>query len=296
MAYYSGVANDMAAVRQALVDACVGEGWVWNQPLNILSKGVVYVELLITNADLLLRGFIDSNKSLPTPWAVRMGELFRGNALLPIIWPVKYEIFLFDDEAYTVINYSDTYQWAAFGHSSISLPGTGMWIGATCSEEPSYVGNSVISLSSERGGGNQTSGALFLTSENAAVSGRTLNSFVQSSLSGNPWYSNGVVGIAALSPLLGNLPNAWNSESVLLPIREYAKALENKISLVADLKNARHVRIDNYDPGQIVSIGSDKWKVFPWLRKNTVNRQGTYNGSSVRDSGTLGWAIRYDGP
>lgn len=47
-------------------------------------------------------------------------------------WPVNYEVFVFDQEVYLVINYSvDVYQWLAFGKSSIALPGTGCWFAGT---------------------------------------------------------------------------------------------------------------------------------------------------------------------
>jgi len=100
------------------------------------------------------------------------------------------------------------------------------------------------------------------------------------------------VGITALRPLLEIQPNSWNSEAVLLPIREYFKRSENKVSLIIDLEHARHTRIDNYEPGQIITLGNDRWMIFPWTQKNTNSRNG---GTAIDHSGTFGWAIRYEG-
>ena len=56
MAYYSGVANDMAAVRQALIDACVGEGWLWSSSNEVLHKGVAFVRLTLSGNFLRIIG------------------------------------------------------------------------------------------------------------------------------------------------------------------------------------------------------------------------------------------------
>ena len=60
-----------------------------------------------------------------------------------------------------------------------------------------------------------------------------------------------------------------------------------------DLAHCRFLRIDNYQPGDIIPLGPDRWKVAPWYRKNTAQRDG---GSNIQHTGTFGWAIRYDGP
>lgn len=92
---------------------------------------------------------------------------------------------------------------------------------------------------------------------------------------------------------MGLLPNRWNSEAVLLPIRGWKVRPENKITLTLDLEHARWTRVDNYEPGQLISIGPDRWKIFPCYRKNAAARDG---GTGIDHSGTLGWAVRYEGP
>jgi len=60
-----------------------------------------------------------------------------------------------------------------------------------------------------------------------------------------------------------------------------------------DLQNARTLRVDNYDPGQIITLGDDQWRIYPFYRKNADQRDGT-TSSGGDHSGTMGWAIRYD--
>jgi hypothetical protein len=86
---------------------------------------------------------------------------------------------------------------------------------------------------------------------------------------------------------------------VLLPLRAWKERTPYKSSLVADLANARLLRIDNITPGDILTIGTDKWKAYPWYRKNVSARDGSGNQGSaynINHTGTFGWAIRYEGP
>ena len=63
------------------------------------------------------------------------------------------------------------------------------------------------------------------------------------------------------------------------------------LSILNSLNNARLLRIDNHESKTLVTFGSDQWKVFPWLRRNTEERGAV---TSVNHSGTFGFAIRYE--
>ena len=88
-------------------------------------------------------------------------------------------------------------------------------------------------------------------------------------------------------------PSAWNGESVLVPIQVITSRPSNLWSLVGELTHARYVRLDNLEPGQLITLGPDRWKVYPFYRKDATARDG---GDGIDHTGTLGWAIRYDGP
>ncbi len=97
----------------------------------------------------------------------------------------------------------------------------------------------------------------------------------------------------AIQPLTAVLPNAWNSAAALLPVQVWLPRADNKVSMVVDMVHIRYVRVDNHAPGEVITIGSDRWKVFPFYRKNVAVRDA---GSSVDHTGTFGFAVRYDGP
>lgn len=294
MAYYNGSAADMSQVRTALVDACVTEGWTWNAGTEVLSKGVAYLRLQVTSGYLTLLG-----RTAPTsgdaPNVSRMGNL----SAMPVTYPAIYHIFVFDSEVYMVINYNvDFYQWCAFGISTVQgLPGTGMWFGSTM-EQNNTVSNGISISAVDGNNTNQTVTPALFWATSIQLGSRNRNCYVHSNLDSEGWnltISGGSpqVGVTSMIPLIGLLPNNWNTETVLLPLRCYKYRPSSKTSLIVDCENSRCIRIDNYDPGQVITLGSDQWMLFPWYRKNTASRNG---GNDITHSGTFGWAIRYEGP
>ncbi len=290
MAYYSGVANDMAAVRQALIDACVGEGWSWSASTELLSKSGVLLKITFTSNHLNIQGGT-SELGINSPSPVRIGGPLAGQSL---DWPLRYMVHVFPQEVYLIINYNvNYYQWLAFGKSTVSLPGTGMWFAGSLEQ----YSNSLISMSESYGNSSdaQVTPALFWSTNAEATRNRTW--WLHSDLDDQGWMVSQVgtyrVGADAFTELLRCSPSAWNSEASLLPIRAYKVRPEKKISLIADLRNARYVRVDNINPEQIITLGSERWKVYPFYLKNTASRNG---GNYINHSGTFGWAIRYDGP
>lgn len=296
MAYYSGAAIDITAVRVALLAACTAEGWTWDAGNEVLYKAGVYFHMPVVSGFLRLQG----RTALTTgaaPGLVKIGP-FTASASVTIpalTWPVAYEVFVFDQEVYLVINYSvDTYQWLAFGKSSVAgLPGTGAWFAGT-SYGTSASHTNGISISAGSGGGTSylCPGIFWATASGSE------NYYVHSDLDGGGWsaaISGGSrVGVGALEPLVALLPNSWNSEAVLLPTRAYKYRASSKTSLTADLANCRITRNDNLDPGEVISLGADRWKVFPCFRKNSADRNASTTPRN--HSGTFAMAIRYEGP
>lgn len=306
MAYYNGTANDMTALRQALIDACVLEGWSWSADTEVLSKGALYLRLQVVSEYLTLLGRTSAAAG-DAPNVVRIGKLDSA----PLTWPADYEIFAFSGEIYMVVKYStDRYQWCAFGKSTIEgLPGSGMFFAASLGSTTPSSSSSRIIMGATFGGGAATgqdaacpafNWATYTASASLLAS---RNCFVHSDLDSAGWLIGDAaneqlrMGVGALAPLIGILPNSWNSEAVLLPMRSFKIRSSGKASIVADLEHARHVRIDNYAPGEVVTIGADRWRVFPWYRRDVDGRNGSPNASTfVGHTGTFGWAIRYEGP
>lgn len=297
MAYVNGSASSLEGLQQSLFDACTANGWALSG--SVLHKGNAYVQILVQSGFLTIQGGIgiDGSNALtgPGPFFSRIGAL-GGQALT---WPLAYEVFIgtVPEEVYLVVNYNvDFFQYLAFGLSSVSgIPGTGAWYSASVTQTSQYV--SIFPYGGAQPGYNQSAPPALFHLTNSDSAGVLQNSFIHHGFDSATWsgslYSNSANAINAAQPHMQRLPNAWNSEGVLLPIQVHVWRPESKVSLVADFAHSRYTRVDNYNPGQIITLGPDRWKVFPWYRKNLTARDG---GSGITHSGSMGWAVRYDGP
>lgn len=283
------------------------------QPGKVLSKAGVYFRLGVTEDHVTCLGCESNLGANPAPSAVMIGKLwsFTGRTTRLISFPCNYEVFGFAQELYLVVNYDvDLYQWMAFGKTSVpGILGQGGWCGATVGNGAGtsltfYNRDYVLNILSNLGGSssyNVCCGALFWQTGDSVAS---RNAWVNHGLDGHGWTWNGAanstpIGIRHQTNLIDMQPSAWNTEATLLPMRAYKERPSFKASLVCDLAHARNIRIDNLAPGDILIIGSDRWKVFPWYRKNSTYRNGTTDTPTYGDadhSGTFGWAIRYEGP
>jgi hypothetical protein len=316
MSYYTGSANSFEELRTALFNACVANGWSLNT--DVLTKGTLAIKITVNTVSvtnmgigLVLQGGVSATGSTlvtPSPNRPRLGPVHTGGD--QPTWPMSYEIFLFTnpDEVYLVAKTNvDLHFWLAFGQST--YPGIGLWLSATANTHPGGNSNTSIAIDLTGGGAGATTnstGALFWQAVQYGSGSEVFNQdAVHVNLDGAVWGGSpisGAVSIRApgnLSALLGVntlwevQPNAWNSEAVLMRIKPMFYRASNKFSVVADLVNARYIRVDNYESGQILTLGADSWKVYPFYRKNTAARNG---GGAINHTGTFGWAIRYDGP
>ncbi|WP_236200241.1 hypothetical protein [Pseudomonas pseudonitroreducens] len=320
MAFYTGSTNSFADLRTALFSACVAEGWTLTD--DVLSKGAAFVKCTTSSADtgtqgigLVLQGATGySSGSLvnPSPVTPRLGTPSRDTTLAS--WPMEYFIHIFDnpDEVYLVARYNlDYFLWLAFGLSSVAgLSESGLWTTAVSRLKRGPQGPG-ITIGPVSGGSNGSDNPNYgFSASVGAPFWNTVTNFdagshqdaICSGIDGVRWpyrtlpFSRAVDSFQAVEPsypLISRSPSAWNSEAILLPIQGYVFRASNKASLVVDLENARYVRVDNYEPGQIITLGSDRWRIYPFYRKNTAARDG---GMGIDHSGTFGWAIRYDGP
>jgi hypothetical protein len=84
--------------------------------------------------------------------------------------------------------------------------------------------------------------------------------------------------------------NVWNAQVVLVPCELYYVNTANHLKYLGHTEHVRLMRVDNYNAGDIITIGSDTWKSFPMIKKDLLNRNNNTGGAT---SGTLGLAIRY---
>ena len=314
MPFYTGTANSFADLRTALFNACVTEGWTLTG--EILTKGTAAVKVEVNTVStankgigLLLQGGTSISGSAlvnPSPTTPRFGPPQTG-ATQPS-WPMEYKIHINNspDEIYFIAKFNvDFYYWLAFGLSDVpGLAATGMWLSAICNANAGGGAGSISCTTTGGGGSALSTGCIFWDTSQATVASAHLSQdAIASGLdsvvwAGNPLFAgqtakHAVSAILASETLLSVQPNTWNSEAPLNRIQVFQWRDADKCSLVADLKNARYVRVDNYSPGQIINLGGDSWMIYPFYRKNTTTRNG---GSGIEHTGTFGWAIRYDGP
>lgn len=316
MAYVTGTANTMADLKSAVETAAVAAGWTLSN--GILSKGGCFFQLVAntpTNAYLQLNGGTSQSGSTLNGQPAT-GVRIASPTALQMVFPINYEIHTFanPDEVYCVVNYnSDFYQQLSFGKSDIpGIGGTGAWFTGHCGSNLSLtsatasanmgITTSQTNVGSSGTSTNNMSGGLFFEANTNNASG----SYVHCGLDTAGWKQSssptagttGCQGISYCASLITSLPNLSNQATILLPVKAIAIRLDGGKTIIANPKNVRYCRIDNIVPGEIITFGSDQWKVYPFYRKDPVNRNGTGYISTTpypQHSGTYGYAIRYTG-
>lgn len=297
MAYVTGTANSLTDLLTAIQNACTTNGWTLSG--NVLHKGTCYIEMKINTISggggyygqtvIAVQGGtgIDGSNNLigrsNTGAGLLCGGVWLSTGVVPFAFPAIYDIAIHSapDEVFVTVNYSNnSYQSCGFGQSAMpGLVGTGNWYaGAAQAYSPS-------------GGyyypGWSSSGDVINGTNSVALFAPSNTQGVDHSLDAVSWTTEGA--IRDLSSLLLRQPNQWNGESVLIPMRVYASRPSGFVSPVLECAHARFVSIANLNDKQVITLGTDKWKVYPMFRRSTA-----LNDSF--GSWYAGYAFRYDGP
>lgn len=314
MAYYSGLCTSFQNLADVLVEKCQAHGWTWRD--GILSKGDLFVKLSVkeqieSNIHLQQQGITltggtgKTGKELVNPSSrVRLGRTGTNNNIEPNFFPANYHLFVFNNEVYLVMKFdTDRFYHLAFGKSSLikDVQANGLWLSANACYYRVGASNNLwesIYISSTFGGGSSSYSssafAPFWNRNNWADNWS--NSVICHGIGGALWSSGNSRAYASFEPLINRLPTAHFADSPLLPYNVYLERPENKMSLICQFINARFLRIDNHEPEQIITLGHERWIVFPFYRKDISVRDGTGgSGRSFDHTGTFGWAIRYEG-
>lgn len=316
MAFYTGQASSYSELFNVLVNSCVLEGWTWSDGILSKEKAFVrpYVSTLQTQQQglgLCIQGGTGkSGSTLINPSLVqpRIGGIGLPPALVPApIFPLKYNLFIFNNpnEVFLIVRYDiDRFMFLSFGYSTVLS--CGLWLSATVSKGFNDISNfsdftKGFSIGLNAGGEMWYSPArsvatAFFWQTVPQVSELTSNSacFIEFENIGWAYPPKNIINaVNTIQPLIGRLPSKWSSNSPLLAIQPILVRQQNKQSIVAEIQNARYMRIDNYEPEQIITLGNDRWMVLPFHKKNLSFRDGVLPSDH---SGTFGWAIRYEGP
>lgn len=313
MAYITGSAANFADMKTAIYNAAVAAGYTLSN--DIISKNGCFFKLAATTQNIILSAGTGQSGSTLTGACAQTVKIFQPtNAAANIIsFPVSYEIHSFTnpDELYFIIKYnSDFYQQLSFGKSNIpGIGGTGAWFsgssGGTVSETSanSSAMTGIIS-NTVWGTGNSAhpsyvAGFPFVYSTSGSTTYN--NSFVHTNLDGIGWHINTgttqgyIVGPHYCSSLLASLPNLYNQATILIPVKCVVARASGGRTIVAQPANIRHCRIDNHVPGEIITFGSEQWKLYPIYRKNNLNRNFGSISTYPKDSGSFGMAVKYQG-
>ena len=319
--YYSGTASAFSDLQTAIQTACTDNGWTLSS--TILSKSGVYFKLANASNYLRVSAGTGQSGSTLTGDALPYDVVLSSPSAAPISFPCSYEIHAFTspDEIYTIINYNSSYyQQLTLGISNVpGIGGTGGIVSASQSWrtgvfsssdgrekcDPILTGISHLGFyySGYAGVPIANVGGLFVEDYQNSVDFNA--SYVHCALESTGWHGIGgsvgnLKGITYYTGILISLPSLFNNSTVLVPIKPIMTRSSAGRTVVANLKNARYCRNDNLTPGQVVTYGSDKWKVYPFYKKDAgaTKRNGEpFGASAVYDhSGTFAYAIRYTGP
>lgn len=319
MAFYSGQASSYSELLNVLTSKSVENGWSFSD--GILFKNESYIRPFVSNKleqdlgpGLVIEagtGKSGSNLLNRCDAKIRIGKVAAITKVPEPTFPCDYFLFIFETETYLIIKYEiNRFMFLSFGFSE-----NGTWCSGTIS-----AGYSPIDYSDtyEVSFGMNEEGQTNYVSVNyqlCALAGfhwqngfnqhynvsRCTTSFYYSKQHAR-WILSGTYGspftrlgaIAGATPLIARQLSAWSSNSCLLPVQLSFIGESNKSILACEIQHARYFRVDNYEPLEIVTYGSDKWMVFPFHKKNTSQRVGATT-TKVDHTGTLGWAIRYEG-
>lgn len=317
MAYQTGIVNSLAGIQTVTRVFLTDNGWTWDAGSSTIYKDDMFVTFVTPSGDkVLFQAKTALSGGLLTENTVGMGRMVparEGNLPVPITYPADYWAFLNDDEFYFVIRYDVArFQFVTWGKSTldVGVGGVGTYLSGTVTGADLHnaTGLSAGIVITPSTGGRPT-GSLYTARcaapfwmsfqrNTTSLSSDLTVDYVHTDFGAPSWdlwvpsgSSRESVGNKYAGPLQSVLPNQWNVESPLLPIRAYKRLAESKIALVLDLQHARQCRVDNFNDAEIISIGSDQWQVFPFHRKEIAARNGG-DTDYIDHTGTFGWAIR----
>lgn len=303
MAYYSGLASSYTELKDVLIDACSENGWSVSGN-TIISKAEMFFKLRISDQNgwpdgpgiLMQGGNSISNFTSPE---VRLGNIAistAGNYPLKIIFPINYMIHIFDHEVFLIINYQiDNFMYLVFGQDQFTKA---IWLSGSIYQ---YISNLDLFTIYNNGGGSDTNsarsgGGFFWAGYGLGRNTKDTIYFDNewSQTNGGFAYREGAVSaLPSYINIINKIPSLWSSDSIFLPINIFKLAASSKVRLICQIQHAKFTRLDNFEPNQIIELGNDKWKIYPFHKKNILSRDG---GADANHTGTFGWAIRYDGP
>lgn len=302
MGYATGTANNSSDIIAGIVAACVADGWTHSS--GILSKDGCHTKLTAPNANQVkVEGANDAGFTDVCAWAAYAGTN---------VWPVSYRIWTNSDPCacFVHIRTADqvTYQHIMFGEIENKV---GTWTGGNFFSAARTAANAAV-----YGQAGVYSGFYGQYCNLGLAGGPFIGcdasyTFLPSAdgihcelpdrtQMGQKWADSAVnssgldhvMWPAYQTPINWWQPNTWNGQVILLQPHLFITRPGGRTCKIGTLPHIRALRITNYEPYDIITLGEEQWMVAPWTKKNTVQIDGS-GGLGYLHSGTHGFAVRY---
>lgn len=296
MSYQTGTATDAANLKSLIETFAQANGWTLTSGALTCSFGAVKMttELLSSSTWQRLRVSGADDAAFTT----NVCSVPPALGLYAASWPVTYHLFAFATPVpvlFCIIQYgSGMHQHLAFGGMvKYGTWGGGLWVSASIGQPYDDDLNKPFRVTQDNSQGWNPfshSGSIFWKTKYETLS-RT-GSVLRCDLDGSsvPWTAEADV-IITFDPLHKRMPAAWNNQVQLLPYNLAVPRPSGFWSLVGQIPWIRATRNTYLEPGDVITEGSDRWKVFPWVKRDAANPAG-----GVGHSGTVAVALYYDGP
>ncbi|MGE0320522.1 MAG: hypothetical protein AB7I44_21400 [Hyphomicrobiaceae bacterium] len=304
MAYQTGTASDFAELRTELFNFCQLQGYTLIGG-QMLQKGDVYAQIeASTTAHLRMRGGTGQDGSgNPTGaphalWTRMLGTLPNG---LVVTWPITYHFHYRagPDAVFVAIEHNNGFsQHLLFGEMSKAANFVGGGYYSASWGDGSFFSAGVTRIQITKGGVNVE--VLPFQGLGSDISGaRFAGSYVHAETGGRTWWeqSSGIANTLyageSLYELRARSLNPWNNGMNLVPWYLFGLATSANLIVLGELPQIRFCRMRHYNIADVITIGADKWKLYPVLLKNAAQPDP---GAGQFHSGDYGIAVAYDGP
>ncbi|MCO1335464.1 hypothetical protein MO867_14085 [Microbulbifer sp. OS29] len=315
MAYQTGIVNSAVDLLTVIQGFAQNNGWTLNG--SVLQKSDAYIKLTANSDDeLQITGLRDGLSSDPDA-CPRYSRIAFDTGLWPTNAAYHIAAFSNPDTLWVTMVSGVTDHWhLGFG----TLEKLGNWTGGQwfhAQHSSSNAGNNCYSTVlggtySMWGGDTARECALFWSQKDGrswdSQSHISKCSYLHCELRGYVWEStysandksdlNAVHGPTIFRPIHCSNPNKFNGQTILTPFNLFLQNTDGHYMSIGHVGHLRFVKLTNYNPADILTVGSERWKVFPWHRKDSAvpnGKEPNYNDGSF-STGVLGIAVRYDGP
>jgi hypothetical protein len=289
MAYLTGTVSNVSDLFSIIKTACTDNGYTVNSPSGTVSyftKGSnnTRLELFSDSSYLGIRNCQAVPEASPVQPYTRTLP-FIGSGL-------TYHIGIFSNPDMFVLNLQYASERAVtlfFGN-----------INKTGNSSP--IGGGVAFASTQSNNVTQAENFFVLTNNDLSDGGATYVNYIPfahcynylsvcgNGLAGNGVWDHGVGRTGGFTALLDTSliyplfysPNTWNNQAILFPIDLVVLLGGNSVAPCGTLPHIFLLRIDNYNINDVITIGSDQYKVFTWGKKS----MSLGNGDSTPEAHT----------